>query len=73
MSNNNDTVNILPAPSNPPQEGGGLNSGLQQGPAGAFHVPGPQIPNQETLNSLGAPLVRLSKEELQKRQEELNK
>ena len=44
---------------NPPQEGGGLNSGLQQGPAGAFHVPGPHIPNQETLSSLGAPLVRL--------------
>jgi hypothetical protein len=69
-----------------------MNAGLQSGAAGIFHATGPQIPDQETLNSLGAPLVRIvlvvlfvvgvvadagcgmqSREELAKREAELNK
>ncbi|CAE6453687.1 unnamed protein product [Rhizoctonia solani] len=65
-----DQANILPAPSHPPQEGGGLNSGLQQGAAAAHHAKGPHIPGQEVLSTLDKPL---SREELQKRQDELNK
>ncbi|QRV78076.1 hypothetical protein RhiJN_20901 [Ceratobasidium sp. AG-Ba] len=70
MSDSDKQFTIQPAPSHPPQEGGGLNSGLQQGPAAIFHAKGPHIPQQDVLNKLDAPL---SKEELQKRQEELNK
>ncbi|KAG8678547.1 hypothetical protein FRC08_017679 [Ceratobasidium sp. 394] len=55
-----------PAPANPPGQG----ATTFQEVAGALNVPGPQIPNQETINALGEPL---SKEELKKRQEELNK
>ncbi|KAG8785087.1 hypothetical protein FRC12_017985 [Ceratobasidium sp. 428] len=61
---------IQPANPNPPQEGGGLNPGLQGGAAGAFQAKGPHIPAQDVLSKLDAPL---SKEELKKRQEELNK
>ncbi|KAG9079384.1 hypothetical protein FRC06_007761 [Ceratobasidium sp. 370] len=55
-----------PAPSDPPGQGAATFREV----AGALNVPGPQIPNQETLNALGQPL---SQEELKKRQEELNK
>ncbi|KAG9078692.1 hypothetical protein FRC06_008235 [Ceratobasidium sp. 370] len=48
---------IQPAPPHPPQEGGGMNSGLQQGPAGAFHAKGPHVPTQEILSKLDAPLM----------------
>ncbi|CAE6410171.1 unnamed protein product [Rhizoctonia solani] len=65
-----DQFNIQPAPSHPPQEGGGLNSGFQQGAAAAHHAKGPHIPDDNTLSTLDKPL---SREELQKRQEELNK
>ncbi|KAG8726476.1 hypothetical protein FRC10_007099 [Ceratobasidium sp. 414] len=61
---------IQPAPAHPPQQGGGINSGLLQGAAGAFHAKGPHVLNQEILNKLDTPL---SSEELRKRQEELNK
>ncbi|KAB5591390.1 hypothetical protein CTheo_5181 [Ceratobasidium theobromae] len=61
---------IQPAPAHPPKEGGGLNPGLLGGPAAAFHVPGPQIPNPATLQSLGPAATR---EELEKREKELNK
>ncbi|KAF8672504.1 hypothetical protein RHS04_07805 [Rhizoctonia solani] len=60
-----------PAPSYPPQQGGGLNPGLAgSGGAAAFHATGPQIPNEEVLSTLDKPL---SSEELKKREEELNK
>ncbi|CAE7216827.1 unnamed protein product [Rhizoctonia solani] len=65
-----DNVNIQPAPSHPPQEGGGFNAGLQQGAAAAHHAKGPHIPDDKILSTLDKPL---SSEELQKRQEELNK
>ncbi|KAG9083683.1 hypothetical protein FS749_005839 [Ceratobasidium sp. UAMH 11750] len=55
-----------PAPANPPSQG----TATFQEVAGALNVPGPQILNQETINALGKPL---SREELKKRQEELNK
>ncbi|CAE6435022.1 hypothetical protein RSOLAG1IB_10826 [Rhizoctonia solani AG-1 IB] len=66
-----DDFKTQPAPSHPPQEGGGLNPGLAgSGNVGAFHAKGPLIPSEEVLNDLGKPL---SREELEKRQEELNK
>ncbi|KAJ1304975.1 hypothetical protein OPQ81_000018 [Rhizoctonia solani] len=64
-----DQFNIQPAPSHPPQQGGGLSSGAQ-GAVEAFHAKGPHIPSEEVLQTLGGPL---SREELQKRQKELNK
>ncbi|CUA70023.1 hypothetical protein RSOLAG22IIIB_08862 [Rhizoctonia solani] len=65
-----DQFNIQPAPSHPSQEGGGLNPGFQQGAAAAHHAKGPHIPDEQVLSTLDKPL---SREELQKRQEELNK
>ncbi|CUA69893.1 hypothetical protein RSOLAG22IIIB_04149 [Rhizoctonia solani] len=65
-----DQFKIQPAPSDPPQEGGGLNSGFQQGAAAAHHAKGPHIPNEQVLSTLDKPL---SREELQKRHDELNK
>ncbi|CAE6460548.1 unnamed protein product [Rhizoctonia solani] len=66
-----DSFKIQPAPSHPPQEGGGLNSGLAgSGAAGAFHAKEPHVPSDEVLRTLDEPL---SREELAKRQEELNK
>ncbi|EJT99517.1 hypothetical protein DACRYDRAFT_109620 [Dacryopinax primogenitus] len=64
---------ILPHPAkdnNPEQPGEGLNWGKFSGPAGAFHAHGPEIPTQEQIQNLEQPL---SKEELKKRAEELNK
>ncbi|KAG8682438.1 hypothetical protein FRC09_016772 [Ceratobasidium sp. 395] len=70
MSSGEQKFTIQPVDGNPPQEGGGLNPGLQGGAAGAFQAKGPHIPAQDVLSKLDAPL---SKEELKKRQEELNK
>ncbi|KAG9104032.1 hypothetical protein FRC07_009863 [Ceratobasidium sp. 392] len=70
MSESDKQFTIQPAPANPPQEGGGMNPGLQGGAAAAHHAKGPHVPTQEVLSKLDAPL---SKEELKKRQEELNK
>ncbi|KIO31315.1 hypothetical protein M407DRAFT_19691 [Tulasnella calospora MUT 4182] len=61
------TFSIQPAPAEPPQVGGGLRN---DGAFAPFKATGPQIPNPETLNSLEEPL---SREELHKRAEELNK
>ncbi|KAG8785088.1 hypothetical protein FRC12_017986 [Ceratobasidium sp. 428] len=55
-----------PAPSDPPA----LGTAALQEIAGVLNVPGPQIPDQASVNALGTPL---SREELKKRQEELNK
>ncbi|KAG8696491.1 hypothetical protein FRC11_000700 [Ceratobasidium sp. 423] len=64
-----DRAFIQPAPAYPPQAGGGLQSGSKGG-AEAFHAKEPHIPNEDVLSTLDKPL---SREELQKRQEELNK
>ncbi|KAN0082579.1 hypothetical protein V8E55_008374 [Tylopilus felleus] len=77
-ANNSQTeqrFNILPHPakSNDPAElvGGDADAGLAGNPAVmAHHARGPYIPSQELLNKLDAPL---SREELKKRSEELNK
>ncbi|KAI0343827.1 hypothetical protein BDW22DRAFT_1483801 [Trametopsis cervina] len=50
----------------PPQEGGGLNSNHAYQ---TFQAPGPMIPNQQQLNSLGKPAGR---DELSARSAELN-
>ncbi|KDN43037.1 hypothetical protein RSAG8_06360, partial [Rhizoctonia solani AG-8 WAC10335] len=64
-----DQFNIQPAPSHPPQQGGGLNSGLQGGAVAAHHAKGPHILSGDVISALDEPL---SRQELQKRQEELN-
>ncbi|KAK0495671.1 hypothetical protein EDD18DRAFT_1354178 [Armillaria luteobubalina] len=56
-----------PSDLNPPTQGGGLRSDPVMG---AHHAKGPHIPKQDILNSLEQPL---SREELRKRQAELNK
>ncbi|KZO94437.1 hypothetical protein CALVIDRAFT_565519 [Calocera viscosa TUFC12733] len=64
---------ILPHPAKdnePEQPGEGMNWGKFAGAGGAFHATGPQIVSQEQAKDLGEPLT---KEELKKRAEELNK
>jgi len=61
------SYSIQPAPAEPPQAGGGLQN---DGAFGAFKAKGPYVPNQEQLQNLGEPL---SREELRRRAEELNK
>ncbi|SJL09218.1 uncharacterized protein ARMOST_12594 [Armillaria ostoyae] len=57
-----------PSDLNPPNQGAG---GLKSDPVmGAHHARDPHIPRQDILNSLEQPL---SREELSKRQAELNK
>ncbi|KDQ10735.1 hypothetical protein BOTBODRAFT_178008 [Botryobasidium botryosum FD-172 SS1] len=72
MSSNDFTTQPHPAKSNDPNdlkqhEGGGLQS---HNPFKAFEGAGPVIPDNTTLSKLGEPL---SKEELKKRSEELNR
>ncbi|KAG8782611.1 hypothetical protein FRC12_020610 [Ceratobasidium sp. 428] len=55
-----------PAPSDPPAQ----DATALQEIAGVLNVPGPQIPDQASINALPA---ALTPEELKKRQEELNK
>ncbi|KAG8987858.1 hypothetical protein FRB90_003102 [Tulasnella sp. 427] len=64
---NEPTYSIQPVPNEPPQAGGGLQN---DGPFAPYKATGPQIPNQEALNNLEQPL---SREELHRRAEELNK
>ncbi|KAG8951396.1 hypothetical protein FRC04_006167 [Tulasnella sp. 424] len=61
------TFSIQPVPNEPPQVGGGLQN---DGAFAPFKATGPQIPNAEALNGLEEPL---SREELHRRAEELNK
>ncbi|KZT55656.1 hypothetical protein CALCODRAFT_484642 [Calocera cornea HHB12733] len=64
---------ILPHPAkdnNPEQPGEGMNWGKFAGAAGAYHAHGPQVVSKEQAQDLGEPL---SKAELKKRSEELNK
>jgi len=71
MSNKNEpTFNILPHPAKGnegPQPGARLTNKPE---LSAHNAKGPYIPTQEQLHSLGTPLTR---EELKKRAEELNK
>ncbi|KIJ62264.1 hypothetical protein HYDPIDRAFT_49390, partial [Hydnomerulius pinastri MD-312] len=68
--------NILPHPAksnnpgdlaDPPQPGAGLNSKPE---FQAYHARDPHVPSQEILNNLEAPM---SREDLKKRAEELNR
>ncbi|KDQ23291.1 hypothetical protein PLEOSDRAFT_1090794 [Pleurotus ostreatus PC15] len=63
------TIQPHPAKTNDPNDLKPSDGFLANAGIAAHHATGPQIPNQETLNSLEQPL---SREELQKRQAELN-
>ncbi|KAF7419414.1 hypothetical protein PC9H_002004 [Pleurotus ostreatus] len=63
------TIQPHPAKTNDPNDLKPSVGFLANAGIAAHHATGPQIPNQEILNSLEQPL---SREELQKRQAELN-